>query len=414
MSTPPEDPDSVAGRTKQLLIASRILPLNTGGIASYQRQLGEEMAKSGDISVGFLAPEAGPRAVRIANEVESTGGGGHDLAGPSTVLLDVLQDRKAWMRLASRPVLHPLLQRWIESRFARGFQSVGHAFPFPHSDVVHFVGTGWDFSGFGFHHFARRQGARFTVWPAVHPGEWGDDRIDLRLYRLADAVFCASCFEANHLRSLGLEPEKIVHCGLPPMCLPGRDGSAFRGKHGIGERPVVLFLGRRDEGKGYPALLGAWKHVLLQHPDACLILSGPGGSEYGAQRDSLPAGSVLDLGVADEEAKAGALSACDVFCLPSAHESFGIVFAEAWSYGKPVICGPAPASREWVRDGETGLHADQNPETIADAIRRLLSDKLWSASLGDAGRKFQGSALTWEIIARIHREAFRFGSQNDD
>ncbi|MCX6971994.1 MAG: glycosyltransferase family 4 protein [Verrucomicrobia bacterium] len=395
MSTLPEDPAKVAGRKKHLLIASRDLPLNTGGIASYQRQLGEEMAKSGDVSVGFLAAEAGPGAI----------GRSIHLPGPSTVL-DVLQDRKAWMRLASRLVLHPLLQKWIAARFRRAFNAVA----IPPTDVVHFVGTGWDFAGFGFHHFARMQGARFTVWPAVHPGEWGDDRIDLRLYFLADAVFCQSHFEANHLRKLGLEREKIVHCGLPPMCLPGRDGMAFREQHGIGERPAVLFLGRRDEGKGYPALIGAWRHVLLQHPDACLILSGPGGSEYETQRDSLPAGSVLDLGVADEEVKAGALAACDIFCLPSAHESFGIVFAEAWSYGKPVICGPAPASREWVRDGGTGLHTDQNPDSIAGAIHRLLFDKSLSASMGDAGRKFQRSELTWESIAKIHREAFRFGT----
>ncbi len=389
----PEDPDKVAGRKKHLLIASRDLPLNTGGIASYQRQLGEEMVRSGDVSVGFLSAESSP------------GGTPPGLAGPCTGL-DVLQDRKAWMRLASRPLLHPLLQKWIAARFRRGFKTAA----IPSTDVVHFVGTGWDFAGFGFYHFTRRQGARFTVWPAVHPGEWGDDKIDLRLYRLADAVFCQSKFEANHLRQLGLEREKIVHCGLPPMCLPGRDGKAFREQHGIGESPAVLFLGRRDEGKGYPALLGAWRHVLLLHPGARLILSGPGGSEYETLRDSLPAGSVLDLGVADEETKAGALAACDVFCLPSAHESFGIVFAEAWSYGKPVICGPAPASREWVRDGETGLHADQNPAGIADAIQRLLSDKHLSVLMGDAGRKFQRSELTWEIIAKIHREAFRLGS----
>lgn len=397
MSTLPEDPAKVAGRKNHLLIASRDLPLNTGGIASYQRQLGEEMVRIGDVSVGFLSADSAP------------GGAPPGLAGPCTAL-DVLQDRKAWMRLASRPLLHPLLKKWIAARFRRAFNDVA----IPPAGVVHFVGTGWDFAGFGFHDLARGLGARFTVWPAVHPGGWGDDKIDLRLYRLADAVFCQSRFEAEHLRNLGLEREKIVHCGLPPMCLSGRDGKAFREQHGIGERPAVLFLGRRDEGKGYPALLGAWTQVRLQHPDACLILSGPGGSEYETQRDSLPAGSVLDLGVADEEAKAGALAACDVFCLPSAHESFGIVFAEAWSYGKPVICGPAPASREWVRDGVTGLHSDQNPGSIAAALHRLLSNKSLSAAMGDAGRNFQRSELTWENIAKIHRRAFRFGSQNED
>lgn len=384
----------------RVLIVSRTAPTYTGGLASYQVGLASALRERCGTDVCFAALET---------HLSGTAPG-RPVPGGCRVI-QWREAREWWMRMASRPLLHPLLQLWIAARFRSAISSLPS--PIPRPDVVHFVGTGWDFAGFGLHHFARRQGARFTVFPAVHPGAWGDDKIDLRLYRLADAVFCLSHFEGNHLRNLGLEPEKIVHCGLPPMCLPGRDGGAFRRKYAIVERPAVLFLGRRDEGKGYPALLGAWSHVLLQHPDACLIISGPGGSGYEEQRDSLPAGSVLDLGVADEETKAGALAACDVFCLPSAHESFGIVFAEAWSYGKPVICGPAPASREWIRDGETGLHADQNPDSIAGALHRLLSDKSLSDALGDAGRKFQRSALTWEIIAKIHWKAFGFRPQNE-
>ncbi len=374
----------------RILITSRHLPLYTGGLASYQRQLAEKLIRHHH-SAAFLAAGKGREETR------------DPLPGPSAIL-ENLPPRKLEMRLASRPWLHPLLERGIAACFQRKFRDPAFVCPVPSPDVVHFIGTGWDFAGFGFHHFARTLGARFTIWPAVHPGEWGDDVIDLRLYRLADAVFCQSHQEATHLENRGLDAFKIVHCGLPPLCLPGRDGGAFRKKWAIGDRPVVLFLGRRDAGKGFPALIQAWRQVLVQAPSALLLLSGP--SPHGPTPPELPAGSFLDLGIADEETKAGALAACDIFCLPSAHESFGIVFAEAWSYAKPVICGPAPASREWIRNGETGLHAEQTPESIARAVSQLLADKPLRQQLGAAGREFQQTRLTWDTILATHLRAF--------
>lgn len=375
----------------RILITSRHLPLYTGGLASYQRQLAEELIRQHH-STAFLAAEKG-RAETHAH-----------LPGPSAILESPSPGRLG-MRLASRPWLHPLLERGMAARFRRRFTSPVFVCPLPSPDVVHFIGTGWDFAGFGFHHLARTLGARFTVWPAIHPGEWGDDVIDLRLYRLADAVFCQSHQEAAHLEKRGLDSSRIVHCGLPPLCLPGRDGNLFREKWGLGNRPLVLFLGRRDSGKGYPALLQAWQQVLTQNPSALLILSGP--SPDGCAPPPLPSGSFLDLGIADEETKAGALAACDIFCLPSAHESFGIVFAEAWSYAKPVICGPAPASREWIRNGETGLHVEQTPASISHAIIQLLADKPLRLRMGEAGREFQQARLTWDSILATHLQAFQ-------
>ena len=384
-----------AGIGHSVLIASRQLPLITGGLASYQNQLASELISRHHLSVEFQA-------------VESQGRIPQDHAGlpAKWSILDACGDRAFWMRLASRPVLHPLLQAWISRQFRQAFRSAGQ--DSGHSpDVIHFVGTGWDFAGFGFLDLARRRNARFTVWPAVHSGQWGDDKIDLRLYRQADAVFCQSRHEAEHLQNLGLEASKIVQCVLPPMCLPGRDGHVLRERLDIGTRPAVLFLGRRDQSKGYPALLKAWTLVLSSHPEAVLLVSGPGGSEHAALLQGLPADSVRDLGISDEETKAQALAACDIFCLPTAHESFGIVFAEAWSYGKPVICGPAPASREWIEDGATGLHVDQDPRAIAQALCRLIDHPELAEQMGREGRKYQESHLTWEKTLASHLAAFR-------
>lgn len=271
--------------------------------------------------------------------------------------------------------------------------------------AMHFVGTGWDFLGFPVKAAASSIGAKFTILPAVHPLSWGDDAIDIRLYRKADRVFCLSDYEKCHLAKRGVPEEKLIRCGLPPMCRNDGDGRRFRIGIEIAERPAVLFIGRRDKGKGYPALLDAWTLVVKQVPDAVLVLAGPGDSDP-VRLAAIPSDSVRDLGIADELEKANALAATDVFCLPSAHESFGIVYLEAWFYGKPVICGTAPASRELVREGETGLWSDGSPASIAAGIVALLGNGALRNRLGEAGRTLQQSEYTRDSALATHVASF--------
>jgi len=304
-------------------------------------------------------------------------------------------------RLASRPRWHFILEVIVRVATPPGIRAK------PLGRFCHYVGTGWDFVGFALLQTARRQGAGFSVWPAVHPGQWGDDHIDLLLYNQADVVFCQSDHEADHLVARGLDRAKVVRCGLPPMCRPDGNGVRLREKLRIQDRPAVLFVGRRDQGKGYPALLAAWRLVHQACPEAVLLLIGPksgGGPENLSE-------SILDLGTADEITKADALAACDIFCLPSAHESFGIVYVEAWSYEKPVICGPAPASRELVANEVTGLWAEQSAESIAAQLLRLLNDRRLARQFGAAGLQLQREHYTAGRMLQAHLDAWHLASQ---
>lgn len=259
----------------------------------------------------------------------------------------------------------------------------------------------------GLHSYTRPEGwgRGSRSIPPYTPRNGGDDAIDIRLYRQADFVFCQSNCEKNHLERLGVPSEKLLCTFLPPMCRTDGLGSRLRSALEVGNRPTALFLGRRDEGKGYPALLRAWIEVLQKIPEAVLVLAGP-GDPHAAALEQIPPGSLRDLGVPDERTKADALAACDVFCLPSAHESFGIVYVEAWSYGKPVICGTASASRELVEDGITGLWADQNPRVLAGHLVTLLADGKMGKRLGNAGLSLQRSRYTNEAMVRVHLHAF--------
>jgi glycosyltransferase involved in cell wall biosynthesis len=312
--------------------------------------------------------------------------------------------------MASRPMLHAALEAWIVFQMRTALADLRRRKDF---DAVHYVGTGWDLSGFAFRELAGACGMPFTVCPFMHPESWGDDKIDVRLYRSADAVFCQSSCEADHLVNRGVDRAKVVTSGLPPAVAADGNGISLRERLGIGGRPAVFFMGRRDEGKGYPALLKAWPLALSHVPEAVLLLAGKGGDEYAHLLHNLPADSFRDLGIIDESTKADALDACDVFCLPSAHESFGIVYVEAWSYGKPVICGTAPACRELVENGMAGLHATQEPRELATQVLRLLENPTEAKRMGGIGRRLQQEKFTMRRLVDVHIKAWQaLGSQS--
>jgi glycosyltransferase involved in cell wall biosynthesis len=269
--------------------------------------------------------------------------------------------------------------------------------------VIHYVGTGWELLGFPALKEARRLGSVFTVWPAVHPGSWGDGPLDIHLYQQADAIFAQSQFEKKHLTALGVPGARVHVTGLAPAVEVQGCGARFRVKHGLRGRPLILFLGRRQKYKGFHELCRAMPIVLKMHPDTCLVSIGPWGEP---PYPPVPAQAQLDLEKADEIEKADALAACDVLCVPSSGEAFGMVYVEAWSYGKPVVAGPAPAVRELVSDAVNGFCVDQRADEIAGALIRLLSDPALRMYLGSNGQRLQEQQFTWAAVAEVHKRVF--------
>ena len=306
--------------------------------------------------------------------------------------------KSLWNRFASKPLLHGLLETMLYRAWRQP--------QIPKPNVIHYVGTGWDFFGFAMAKLARDYRAHFVITPALHPGAWGSDRLDARLYHRADALVCFTNSESRVLQKLGVAAEKISVCPLPPTCRADGDGSRFRKKANLDSHSCVLFVGRRDEGKGYPALLKAWPLVLRAFPDAVLVLAGSGGEEYRELFAGIPPHNIYDLGIPDEIEKADAIAACDIFCLPSAHESFGIVYVDAWFYRKPVVCGTAAACREFIRDGETGLWASDVPEQLAEKLITLLQNHVMRDSMGEAGKREQARRFNEDIFVQNHFDAF--------
>lgn len=91
--------------------------------------------------------------------------------------------------------------------------------------------------------------------------------------------------------------------------------------------------------------------------------------------------------------------ACDVVCVPSRNEPFGITILEAWSAGKPVVASQNGGPNEFVWHEVNGLKIYARPESIAWGIGTLFTNFEWARWMGRNGRIAVESAFTWNIVA---------------
>lgn len=166
--------------------------------------------------------------------------------------------------------------------------------------------------------------------------------------------------------------------------------------------PAIGFLGRMDEPrKGLPVLLDAFAQVRDRHPEAVLVLMGPGDSDAilegvpGPLRDS-----IISLGRLDETEKARALASLDVYVAPNTGgESFGIILLEAMSAGVPVVASDLEAFGRVLDGGRCGvLFPVGDAAALASAVTGLLDDPARRKLLAEAGMR-RVEAYDWSRVA---------------
>ncbi len=163
------------------------------------------------------------------------------------------------------------------------------------------------------------------------------------------------------------------------------------------DAPVILTVSRKSMSKRYDLLLAALRKVRETIPEAALVF-------YGQDEDHRPVREpgAHFLGPADDLDLHDAFSNADVFAMMSESESFGMVFAEAWLRGLPVIgnrwCGAVASLIEEGRDGYLAGAAAR----LAEALSRLLQDPALRRSLGAAGREKTLRDHTWRAsVGRV-------------
>jgi glycosyltransferase involved in cell wall biosynthesis len=94
--------------------------------------------------------------------------------------------------------------------------------------------------------------------------------------------------------------------------------------------------------------------------------------------------------------------ACDVFCLPSLQEGFGIVFLEAMASCKPVVACRSSSTPELIEDEVNGLLASPHDDAdLAAQLLRLIEHPDLRRTMGETNRRAVTRYSASETVPRL-------------
>lgn len=173
------------------------------------------------------------------------------------------------------------------------------------------------------------------------------------------------------------------------------DPEGFRTRHGLGDRPFVLYCGRREGGKGWEDLLDGFADS-VRKGDLDLVLVTSGVGEVHAPPD-LP-DQVVDLGFIDDRTRDDAVAAASAYLQPSSLESFSRTIMEAWLAGTPVIANGGSEVVRWhVERSGAGLLYDDRAE-LEQALRFVAEAPDAARALAAPGRDYVLESYTWPLV----------------
>ncbi|ERT08196.1 glycosyl transferases group 1 family protein [Lyngbya aestuarii BL J] len=154
----------------------------------------------------------------------------------------------------------------------------------------------------------------------------------------------------------------------------------------------VLYVGRFEYRKGIDVLLEAIPLVLEKMNKIYFTLVGQ-DKDYNYQQNFQNKWGkkfndcVNFIGTVNSENLHHMYQECDLFVAASRYESFGLIYVEAMSYGKPVIGCKTGGIPEVIEEKVTGLLAQPgDSKDLAEKILKLAGDADLRHQMGQQGR----------------------------
>ena len=193
----------------------------------------------------------------------------------------------------------------------------------------------------------------------------------------------------------GLKAEQIptVFNGVPlNRCIP-------RETYALGEKAVLVHVGRFNEQKNHSGLLEAFRLLLEIHPQCRLRLVGDG--DLRADMETL----AKEKGISDAVEFCGMqsnvypyLHDADIFTLPSIYEGNPMTIIEAMGTGLPIVASRVGGIPDMIHDGESGILVEPEPRAVCDALARMVEDGALRRRLGE-NAKAQSRQFSAEHMA---------------
>jgi glycosyltransferase involved in cell wall biosynthesis len=244
--------------------------------------------------------------------------------------------------------------------------------------------------------------------------EWENHGLNWYLKsRLSDRIVSISSATDDLLISRGFaEKTSTIFLGIDTDVFRVRPDSTLRQKYMIPESSVVFGCAAQFvEWKEHLTLIKAFDKLGELYSNSYLVLCGPNHNDefYRSVLSTIRKSTFSDhiklLGTLDDMPKF--YSSIDCFVLPSRNETFGYVYIEAMSCGKPVIACRAGGPLDIVKDGETGYLVEMsNYSDLAEKMESYVKSKDMIAIHGNAARERVMNLFSKKAMVRQHQELY--------
>jgi glycosyltransferase involved in cell wall biosynthesis len=228
----------------------------------------------------------------------------------------------------------------------------------------------------------------------------------------AERVVAVSRGLGEKARLLGAPRERIalVPNGVDSELFRPQDRAKARQELGldIGERPLILYVGRLEQAKGINDLLAAFKRLSAVRPDSVLALVGDGSeAQRCAEAAAVFPRRVLVAGPRLLVEVARWMAACDLLVLPSWNEGTPNVILEALASGRRVVATRVGGIPDVITSAALGeLVPPRDPEALARALASALAqpyDPAVLAAAAPGGWDDSAARLYQVLLAAAHK-----------
>jgi glycosyltransferase involved in cell wall biosynthesis len=224
----------------------------------------------------------------------------------------------------------------------------------------------------------------------------------------ADAVLTVSGPLRDYTLALGLEPSRVhvvPNAVDPAVFRPALPDPTLRASMGLGEGPVLGFVGglRRWHGvDALPALLG---RLLERYPDLRLVIVGDGPLRAELEQDLRERGlrrSCVFTGSVPHDDVPNLMRQFDVAVAPYPRPQHDFYFSplkvfEYMACGIPVVAAELGQIADLVQHEQTGLlYTPADFQALTTACERLLGDPALRGRLGSAAAEEVRRQYTWD------------------